>query len=60
MIYGYVYLTLEHETTIKPVDADIFITAVSHNQCITEDILIFRQTSTKILCGKEKILRNII
>jgi len=40
MIYAYIYLALEHETTIKPVDADIFITSLSHNQCVTVDTLV--------------------
>jgi len=40
MMHGYIYSTLEHETTIQPVYADISITAVPRNQCITEDLLI--------------------
>jgi hypothetical protein len=41
MIYGYIYLVSEHETIKNPVNADIFfISVVSHNQCVTVDLLI--------------------
>jgi hypothetical protein len=54
MIYGYIYLTLEHETTITPVDADIFITAVYHKQCITVDLLIYtNKCSNPLWQGKD-------